>query len=237
MLADPITGYEVYRSSDFSGQSAQIPCPLITHVHCYLGSTLPSFAFHAPPTMTWIVVLHCSAPLHHPSSFASQISKSRAWHLCFFSLCCFPITKSYQFYLQNIFEICAMSHHLCCHPSCPYYPNFSQISTVTFQLAYLHSLCPFARLFSPLKGEWYSLCSKNPVAPIAYWVKVKLLTLLIKPCLAGLTAFLSCNLSGLLLVPWICDCPSGLWPLAYALPSLLLLVNTNFEYLSSNFTS
>lgn len=150
------------------GKSTQIPCPLITHIHCYVDSSIPSVAFHAAATRTYVMLLCLSAQLHSPSSFVSWVSRS---HSCCLSLPVAP-SPTCQFYLWQVSSSVLP-------PLLSIYPNFFWISIVNFWLAYVHSLflhCPYSE----------SRMVVSLQALIACRLKITLLTLLTKSCLVWL---------------------------------------------------
>ena len=155
---------DMHRSSDSPREEHQTPCPLMTQMHLFRWH--PYLPFHSTsPVHACTMVLLLSGCLHHPSRYLGVV-----------------LSISFLSFTQKHLSELSMARHRCHHPSCPCCPRFFWISAVNFQLTYRHSLCPPSSLFSTLKLDCCSLCSKNPMAAIARGLKIKLLTLLTMSC-------------------------------------------------------
>lgn len=103
------------------GKSPQIPCPLITHVQCFIGGVLPSVAFHAAPTRTYIMLLH----LHPcPSGFVTGYPWAvLVVSLCSFSLCLLPHHQVFSLLSLKPFSNLCSHHVYYLPPLLSIYPN------------------------------------------------------------------------------------------------------------------
>ena len=144
----------MHRSSDSPREEHQTPCPLMTQMHLFRWH--PYLPFHSMSPVHACTMVLLSGCLHHPSRYLGVV-----------------LSISFLSFTEKHLSELSMARHRCHHPSCPCCPRFFWISTVNFQLTYRHSLCPLSSLFSTLKLDCCSLCSKNPMAAIAPWVEAK----------------------------------------------------------------